>query len=455
MIVSPLLPAYTLLLTQYLQAADDLAREAALLEAGDLARTLLLQQATVDEMLSLHQQAKARLAAECRQAEKWPTLMDRLADGGDMPMMLALLLPQQLAERQRQEQRWLAEHDKLSAMFEQTDDLVLVFDAQGRLDYANPAFERATGLRESHAREDAQQRWPTLLTGGGTRQLQTEQARTDGSQFTAAWSVAAITHTDGRLLNHVCIGRDITQAQRIEEGVRQNDKLRAVATLAAGVAHDFNNLLGTIIGLAELSEMQATPGSAQARNLGNILVASHRASGLVAQLLSYAAERPLALQRLSLGALLQGCAPLLAASLPRTAHLHWQVLVDALVQADPAQLEQVLLNLVKNAGHALAAQSGESVQVLLDTESPTPAAVEQPAGWARLRVIDHGPGIPPEVMPRIFEPFFTTKPVDQGTGLGLAAAHGIVRHHGGRLEASSPAGGPTVFTVWLPLASSR
>ncbi len=245
------------------------------------------------------------------------------------------------------------------------------------------------------------------------------------------------------------------RAAQAEEGLRQNDKLRAVATLAAGVAHDFNNLLGSIIGLAELCALQAAPGSAQARNLGGILQASRHAAGLVGQLLSFAREQPLRRCAVQLGELLARSEPLLAASLPRGQVLQLQVLQDSRVEVDAAQIEQVLLNLVKNAGQALTPQTadGAVVQLLADLAPDGERLDDRPT--ARLRVIDQGPGMAPDVLPRIFEPFFTTKPVGEGTGLGLAAAHGIARHHGGALTVRSQPGVETVFSLLLPVLTDE
>lgn len=249
------LPVYRHLLERFLQQDDELQREDVLLAASELSKALLQQQMSIDDMLALHHQAQADLA------DAWSTpagaphhreAYRRLAAGGATPLMLALLLPHQLDEQLQAQRRWQAEHGKLAAMFRQTDDLVLVFDATGALEYLNPAFQRATGWGLGAARQQQAHIWPTPLGAAQTVQLSTEQVCADGQRFLASWSVSPVRDGDEQLLCHVCIGRDITALRRMEESMRENDKLRAVSTLAAGVAHDFNNLLGSILSLIHI-----------------------------------------------------------------------------------------------------------------------------------------------------------------------------------------------------------
>jgi len=438
---------YRLLLERFLVTQDDLEREAVLLAAGELAKSVLPEQVSLDDMLGLHQRVQAQLAADWLAAPADSTRQRayrQLAAGEAVPLMLAVMLPPQLEAARQARRRWGEEHGKVLVMFEQTDDFVLVFDAHGQLSYLNPAFRRATGWRLHQAQACQTQVWSMALPDGYTAHQTRDQMRADGTVFPGAWSISPIRDQDGQLINHVCIGRDITQLRRLEEEVRQNDKLRAVATLAAGIAHDFNNLLGSIIGLAELCKLQAQTGSTQARNLDGILQASHRAAGLVGELLHFARETPLQRQPVSLAGLLHRCEPLLAVSLPRHVGLKMEVQQDSVVRIDAARIEQVLLNLVKNAGYAMRHRGGDVRVVVdrVDADTPTEAA--------RLQVIDRGEGIADEDLPHIFEPFFTTKPTGDGSGLGLSAAHGIVRHHGGQLEARCTAEGETIFTLRLP-----
>ena len=448
MVLASLTPTYQDLFARYLCTGDDLQREEILLAVSELAKSLLPHGLSLDDMLGLHQRTQARLADAWRTAPSGSIqaqAYQHLASGDATPLMLAVMLPRQLEEARVARQGWQEEHGKVLVMFEQTDDFVLVFGMQGQLDYLNPAFRRATDWRLHQARLRQAALWPTALPAQHTGHWTTDQARADGTCFPATWSISPIRDQDGRLLSHVCIGRDITPLRRLEERVRQNDKLRAVATLAAGVAHDFNNLLGSIIGLAELCALQAEAGSVQARNLGGILQAGDRAAGLVKELLNFARETPLQQHPVALGDWLHRCEPLLAVSLPGHVPLRIEVRQDAVALIDAARIEQVLLNLVKNAGYAMRERSGE-VRLVADRVCLQP----QP-DMARLQVIDEGEGIAANDLPHIFDPFFTTKPAGDGSGLGLSAAHGIVRHHGGHLDVASTPGVGTTFTLLLPL----
>ncbi|MBZ8143832.1 hybrid sensor histidine kinase/response regulator, partial [Rubrivivax gelatinosus] len=235
-------------------------------------------------------------------------------------------------------------------------------------------------------------------------------------------SISPILGRKGELLNHVCIGRDIGRQQRLEDSLRENDKLRAVATLAGGIAHDFNNLLGSINGLAELCELEAVPGSRQARNLGRIRLAGDKAAALVRQMLDFSRQKPPAPQCTGLREWLEHAEGLLRAAIPHQQTLAVEVEQDSIVRIDLVQMEQVLLNIVRNAAQAMGPQGGR-IRIRADRAQPATAETAAATGWARVRISDTGSGIPAELLGKIFEPFFTTKPVGEGTGLGLAAAH--------------------------------
>jgi PAS domain S-box-containing protein len=455
--VASYLLRYQWVFTRFMLAADEMDREEALFETGQMSQSLLAGGLALDQALDLHHRAQRALA------DRWDGLgasaeerlaRERLLLGDAMPLVLALMLPYELQERAHHEQRWRRDNGKLVAMFEQTDDLIVILDSEGRVDEVNPAFLRATGWSAPQAVAGRHEVWRTPLPRDSTQVCRGEQPRADGSHYTAEWSVAPVLDRDGALLNHLCIGRDVTRQAQIADSLRENDKLRAVATLAAGIAHDFNNLLGSINGLAELCELEAAAGSRLARNLGRIRQAGDKAAALVRQMLDFSRQTPNSMQRRHLFELLAHAEALLRAAMPPTVSLRAQILEDGPVLIDLVQMEQVLLNITRNAAQAMGENEGR-VQIVVDRADPTQAAARAASpGHMRLRIVDDGPGIAADVLPKIFEPFFTTKPVGEGTGLGLAAVHGIVSSHGGVIEVASEPGAGCTFSIFLPLAAA-
>jgi PAS domain S-box-containing protein len=454
--VQALLPSYRELLSRYVLTEDQVEREVALIGTGELAKSALAEGPLIDQMHELHLRAQRALAGQWREApanSPPAQARERLVQGEALPMLLALMLPHELAQRAHHEQRWRREHETLVAMFEQTDQLIVVLDADGQCDDVNPAFCRSTGWTRRQAVEGAGA-WADPPEGKVAQRRRTRQPCHDGTGLTIDWSVSPIFGRKGELQTYVCIGRDVDRQQKVEDSLRENDKLRAVATLAGGIAHDFNNLLGSILGLTELCEVDATPGTRQARNLARIREASNKAAKLVRQMLDFSRQTPPDLKCLSFSECLAHSQGLLRAAMPRHQGLVIEQLEDGAVRVDLVQMEQVLLNVVRNASQAMGERPGE-VRIVVDRADPWTL---QPSASAsrhlRVRVIDQGEGIAPDLLGKIFEPFFTTKPVGEGTGLGLAAVHGIVSAHQGRVEVASEVGSGTTFSIFLPLTDA-
>ncbi len=231
--------------------------------------------------------------------------------------------------------------------------------------------------------------------------------------------------------------------------------MEAVGQLAGGVAHDFNNLMAVIRGSADLLLMDADQLSAEVNECLKLIVgASERAANLTRQLLVFSRKQVAHLQPVALNDLIRNLAKMLGRTIREDIRLEY-LYADQLpfVRADPAMLEQVLLNLVVNARDAMP-QGGHlqiATEKLNPGAAPAPANPEAPAGeFICLSVSDTGTGIAPEHLPRIFEPFFTTKQPGKGTGLGLATVYGIVQQHQGRIEVASRVGEGTTFKVFLP-----
>ncbi len=248
--------------------------------------------------------------------------------------------------------------------------------------------------------------------------------------------------------------KDITEQRRLEEQVRQGQKMEALARLAGGVAHDFNNLLTVIYGSVGI--LQATPRpDRDAAAIEAIATSAERAAELTQGLLALGRRQVGSPRAVSLGDALIRSRTLLERSLATGSRLELgEVPRDCTVRVDPGQLQLVLLNLVVNAGHAVGAGGVvrvEGRQVDFGVEGAGRPPELTPGRYGAIVVHDDGEGIPPEVLPRIFEPFFTTN--RQGTGLGLAISHGIVSQHHGAMTVRSQPGKGTTFTVYLPVTN--
>jgi signal transduction histidine kinase/ActR/RegA family two-component response regulator len=243
--------------------------------------------------------------------------------------------------------------------------------------------------------------------------------------------------------------------QRLDEQVRQGQKLQAIGTLAGGIAHDFNNMLTAILGYTELASDDVPRDSITWHNLQRVLTAGTRARELVQQILAFSRQTTAQFQPVELPLLVRDMLSLLRASLPSTIEIRQHIETDVgMVLAAPTQIHQVLLNLCMNAEHAMRATGGvlevrlEAVEVDALFAAAHPEL--KPGPHVRLTVCDTGHGMPPEVLERIYEPFFTTKDVGEGTGMGLSVAHGIVASHGGAMTVVSAPGQSTTFAIYLP-----
>ncbi len=246
--------------------------------------------------------------------------------------------------------------------------------------------------------------------------------------------------------------------ETIQSQLMQSQKSEALGRLAGGIAHDINNSLAAVTGWVRLTMEDLEEKHPGHESLGQALKATKYADGLIRQLLAFGRKTAPKLQRLHLRTLVDDTRRLVGSGLTRECEIVAIHRVDQdLVQGDPTQLQQVLVNLLINAADALDGKG--RIEITIDeVVLPVADARRLPADMAKLvqgrfltiEVRDFGPGMPPEVADRVFEPFFTTKSVGRGTGLGLSVAQGITAHHGGYIGLSSVVGEGTRFCLYLP-----
>ena len=375
-----------------------------------------------------------------------------------------------ITERRRTAEALARSQEDYRQLFEQANDAIFLCAADGRLVDVNrhavsiSGFSREELLARSAvdliAPEDHDYLRQCLaeLARQGLRFSTYRFCRKDGSIFYGETSTKLLA--DGRLLAMV---RDITerrqaeeQKRKLEEELRQAQKLQAIGTLAGGIAHDFNNILAAILGNAQLLKVQLTPEHEGQRRVSQILIASNRAKDLVQQILMFSRQREQERRVLDLAGIVSEATRLTEVTLPPAVRLELIVPRDLpAVLADPTQIHQVVVNLCTNAQHAMR-ESGGRLEVALAVvslpEERSESKPSLPAGrYVCLRVADNGHGMDPATLQRIYEPFFTTKSVGDGTGLGLAVVHGIVESHHGAIAVTSRPGQGTTFRLFFPV----
>lgn len=378
-----------------------------------------------------------------------------------------------ITERRRTAQALARSEENYRELFEQANDAIFLCDSDGRLSDVNQhavditGFTRAELLAKSAQEivvpEDLAHLNQCLaeLPQVGMRSSTYRFQRRDGSVFYGETSTKLLP--DGRLLALV---RDITerrqsdeQRRKLEDELRQAQKMQAIGTLAGGIAHDFNNILAAILGNAQLLKMQLEAGHQGQAKVSQILVASNRARDLVQQILMFSRQREQERRVLQMSAIVAEATRLIEVTLPPAVRLELTTPHDLPpVMADPTQIHQVVVNLCTNAVHAMR-QGGGTLQVGLSAvnlpEKDGGSKPSLPAGrYLCLRIADTGHGMDANTMQRIYEPFFTTKAVGDGTGLGLAVVHGIVESHHGAITVSSHPGQGTTFRLYFPVQAA-
>jgi len=348
--------------------------------------------------------------------------------------------------------------------------VVLTDPAGAAMESVNPAFAAMHGYEpgELQGRPLADMLAPearTDLPQHAARANREEHAvyealhlRKDGSRFPALTDETAFKNPQGAILFRAYYFQDVSERKRLESKMREAQKLESLGVLAGGLAHDFNNLLTGIMGNAGLV-LEWLPAESPARPaLMNVVRASERAADLTRQMLAYSGKGRFVIREVNLSETVREITGLIRTSIPRKVQLDLNLAEDLPpVEADPSQIQQLIMNLVINGAEAVGENAG-AVRVTTGVEDVSAAPLQGylgmdvlgPGRYVCLEVHDSGVGMDERTKARIFDPFFTTK--FTGRGLGLAAVSGIVRSHHGALKVDSAPGAGSTFRVLFPAA---
>jgi PAS domain S-box-containing protein len=341
-------------------------------------------------------------------------------------------------------------------------------DGSARIVQVNRALAAITGCSASEligrplvallgASEEAaaaQERIAEALREGREIDLQIHCLRKDGESYPSEIHVAPIVGPGGVPSHFLAIQRDVSERHQMEARLRQAQKMEAVGQLAAGVAHDFNNYLTAIMGNVEALQLDLPKHTPLHEYADQIMLAAERSSALTRQLLAFGRKQVLSVRVVDANALVASIREMLVRVLGE--HVRLETVCEegvGKIEADPSQIEQILVNLAVNARDAMPGGGVIEIatgDVFLDDDYVASHEDARPGAHVMLAVRDTGEGMDPATLRRVFEPFFTTKEQGHGTGLGLATVYGVVKQSGGSIDIQSARGEGTTFRIYFP-----
>lgn len=367
-----------------------------------------------------------------------------------------------------------AEKARLIAALQYSAEAVIISDTEARIQYVNPAFEQLTGFSCS----EVEGGFASVLRSAGTDTAVYEAMiatvnrgkiwkgemairRKNGEEILTDRSIAPIFNEEGVVVSHVAMLRDITEEKLQAQKLEHTQRLESLGILAGGIAHDFNNILTAIMGNAAMAERALDLASPARVLLGRIEESSRRASELCRQMLAYSGKGKFVVKPLNISSLVMEMTRLMEVSISKNVVLKYHLSEQLpLIEADAAQIQQVVLNLITNASEAIGEKSGVisfSTGVMHADAgylNGSIARVTLPEGrYVFLEVSDTGCGMDAATVAKIFDPFFTTK--FTGRGLGMSAVLGIVRGHHGALRVYSEPGRGSTFKLLLPVLEEQ
>jgi two-component system cell cycle sensor histidine kinase/response regulator CckA len=401
------------------------------------------------------------------------TLLETLAGSAAIAIENARLYEKgqkEISIRKETEEALRESENRYLTVLEANPDSVIVYDMEGRVTYLNPTFTKVFGwsLEERLGKKMdmfvPEEDWPTtnimiekMLAGEDVSGIETHRLTKAGDIIPVSISGAIFNDRDGNPAGSVVNLRDISEQKRLEAQIQQSQKMEAIGTLAGGIAHDYNNLLMGILGNLSLISFDLDSSHPYYIKLKNIEKYVQSGADLTKQLLGFAKGGKYEVKPVDINDLVEKSSEMFSRTKKEIRiHRKYQKEIWS-VEVDSNQIEQVLLNLYVNAGQAMPGGGDIYLQtnnVTLNQDHVRYFSAKT-GNYVKISVKDTGVGMDENTLRRIFDPFFTTKDRSMGTGLGLASAYGIIKNHGGMINAQSVIGQGSTFDVYLPASSKK
>ncbi len=378
-----------------------------------------------------------------------------LREEGEVTRVISIV--QDITERKRAE----GEMRKLLTAIEHSANMILITDVNGVIEYVNPKFTETTGYTKEEAlganprilasketpKEVHKELWDTILSGEVWRGIYRNQKK-NGEGYLASTVITPVMDESGDITHFLAVQEDVTERQKMERELEKSQRLESLGVLAGGIAHDFNNILTGILANISFANDLSTSDKVRSR-LEEAEKASFMAKGLTQQLLTFSKGGEPIKRAIAPGKLVRESTEF-ALRGSKTA-CDFEISDEiSVIEADKGQIDQVIQNLVINADQAMPEGGVITVKtddVVVGAGSDIPLKAGK---YVRISVIDHGIGIPGDIISKIFDPFYTTK--STGSGFGLASAYSIITKHNGHIAVASENGEGATFDIYLPVS---
>ncbi len=373
-------------------------------------------------------------------------------------------LLQDISERKDLE----TEREQLLMAMDQVGESIIITNEFSEIEYVNEAFTIVTGytraevlgktpaILKSGQMSDAfyQLMWNKLLQGKSWSGRIINR-RKDGKHITEDITITPVKNQNQKTIKYIAVKRDISKELLQQRSQQQKQKMESLGLLAGGVAHDFNNILSGIIGSLLVMKEKASAGENHQSHIEEALKSAGRAGELVKQILHFSRSSDQKLRAVEIRLVISDALKVLRSTIPVSVKFETDIKSTAIVNCDPIEMHQIVMNLCTNSYHAVRYRPEPKISITLQDrayESLSENIREQlsVSDYVELSIKDNGQGIPTEQLDRIFEPYFTTKEAGEGTGLGLSIVHGIVNSYHGYIDVESEPKSGTTFRILLP-----